>query len=83
MNHLHDQYNISNDDFLYTLSVFILEPPKFCTRFEWRSMSPVEEMALFAFWSEIGRRMGIEGIPAELQDLINWAEVRDDTVRHR
>lgn len=28
------------------------------------------------FFSEIGRRMGITGMPEELQDLIDWAEVR-------
>lgn len=32
-------------------------------------------MAFFVFFSEIGRRMGITGIPNELQELITWAEV--------
>lgn len=33
------------------------------------------QQASFVFWSEIGRRMGITGIPEELQEMIDWTEV--------
>ncbi|KAI5475803.1 hypothetical protein MNV49_000814 [Pseudohyphozyma bogoriensis] len=64
----------SNDDMLYTLSTFILEPGVWAKEFEWRPLTPVEEMAWHVFFSEVGRRMGIENIPDELEDLTVWAE---------
>lgn len=76
MNWLHDRYRgkISNDDFLYTLSTFILEPRKWAGRFGWRALTPLEEEALFVFFAEVGRRMGIRDIPEELEQLYEWAE---------
>lgn len=62
------------------MSTFILEPAVWAKQFEWRPLTPVEEMAFFVFFSEIGRRMGIKEIPNELEDLIDWAEVRFDSV---
>lgn len=44
-------------------------------QYEWRCLSPLEEQAWFVFFSEIGRRMGIQSIPLELRDLVEWAEV--------
>lgn len=78
INYLHGRYGnkISNDDLLYTLSTFILEPAVWAKQFEWRCLTPLEEMSFFVFFSEIGRRMGIKEIPEELQQLIDWAEVR-------
>jgi hypothetical protein len=37
---------ISNDDMLYTLSVFALEPVRWVKRYEWREMTPMEICAL-------------------------------------
>ncbi|KAL8279872.1 hypothetical protein RQP46_007722 [Phenoliferia psychrophenolica] len=76
INYLHGRWasKISNDDLLYTLSTFILEPQVWASQFEWRPLTPVEEMAWMVFFSEIGRRMGITGIPQEISELIQWAE---------
>ena len=63
MNRIHGQYDISNDDFLYTLSTFVFEPIRWINKFGWRSLYPNEEQALFYFWREVGVRMRIENIP--------------------
>ncbi len=63
MNRIHKQYEISNDDYLYVLSVFVYEPIRWIERFGWRKMSEKEKLASYYFWHEIGRRMNIQNIP--------------------
>ena len=63
MNRIHKQYDISNDDYLYVLSVFIYEPVRWLERFGWRKMSEKEKLASYSCWCEIGRRMNIKDIP--------------------
>ncbi|KAI1463242.1 uncharacterized protein F4812DRAFT_447604 [Daldinia caldariorum] len=64
MNFLHSKYvkegTISNADLLYTLSVFILEPPRFARLYEWRPMNDMEYCAYGVFWKSVGDAMGIE-----------------------
>ncbi|KDQ57898.1 hypothetical protein JAAARDRAFT_57715 [Jaapia argillacea MUCL 33604] len=78
-NWLHEQYDISNDDFLYTLALFILEPIKWTARFGWRAMSPLEAQATFVFWYEIGQRMNIKDIPPTLEELRKWSEAYEQS----
>lgn len=63
MNQLHHRYNISNDDFLYVLSVFTFEPMHWNAKIGWRKSTPIERQAQFRFWQEIGQRMNIQNIP--------------------
>ena len=70
MNRIHGHYAISNDDFIYVLSTFVAEPIRWLERYGWRSLTPVEQQALFRFWSHVGHRMGIHGIPATLEALM-------------
>ena len=63
MNAIHGRYEISNDDFLYVLSTFIYEPVRWCDRFGWRQLSEHEKQAIYCFWREVGKRMGIDAIP--------------------
>lgn len=42
MNYLHSQYNISNDDKLYTLSVFVTAPQRWLEKYEWRPLTELE-----------------------------------------
>ncbi|QRV97467.1 hypothetical protein RhiJN_25486 [Ceratobasidium sp. AG-Ba] len=73
-NWLHSKYKISNDDYLYTLSLFILEPDVWTKLCGWRELTPMERQAYFVYWSEIGRRMNIQNIPETLEDLEAWCE---------
>lgn len=43
VNFLHSHYNIKQGDYLYTLALFILEPPSWIGRFEWRPLTELEK----------------------------------------
>jgi hypothetical protein len=63
MNFLHDRYRragkIFDDDMLYTLSLFALEPCRWTKRPEWRDLTPLERCALGASWRDIGEAMDV------------------------
>ena len=63
MNFLHDGYRkagkISNDDMLYTLSLFALEAPRWTSRYEWRELTDLEICAVGTFWKDMGDAMEI------------------------
>jgi len=65
MNRLHGRFPISNQAFLYVLSTFVFEPIRWIDRFGWRATTQPEKLAIFHYWREIGRRMGIKDIPAD------------------
>lgn len=64
MNYIHSRYQkagkISNEDLLYTLSVFITEPVGWVARHEWRAMNQMEICAVATLWKSIGDAMGIQ-----------------------
>lgn len=64
MNFLHSAYiktgQISNDDMLYTLSLFALEPIRWIDRWEWRRLEMIERCAAATFWKEVGDAMSID-----------------------
>lgn len=65
MNQMHGRFEIANNDFLYVLSTFVFEPIRWNASFGWRLMCEQERLAMFHFWSEVGRRMNIKDIPPE------------------
>ena len=64
MNYIHSLYQksgaIRDDDMLFTLSLFALEPIRWIERYEWRSVKDFERCALGTFWKSIGDAMKIE-----------------------
>lgn len=73
-NFLHSKYKISNDDYLYTLALFVLEPATWAQRYGWRTLSPMEQDAFFIFWQDVGKKMGITDIPSTLKELTAWSK---------
>ncbi|MCU0497399.1 MAG: DUF2236 domain-containing protein [Anaerolineae bacterium] len=69
MNQLHRRYNIANEDFLYTLAAFVLEPIHWNQVFGWRMSTRNERLANFYYWREVGQRMNIQDIPETLEEL--------------
>lgn len=63
MNFLHNRYRrkgqISDEDMLYTLSLFALEPSRWTSRMDWRPFSDVELCAEGVLWRDIGESMEI------------------------
>ena len=89
VNRFHRHYPIANDDFLYVLSTFHLEPIRWIDRFGWRRLTEGERHASFFFWREVGRRMAIRDIPESHEAFERWslAHERDrfryDDANHR
>ena len=75
INYLHSLYknNISNDDMLYTLSLFMIEPIQWSKKYDWRPLTPIEEEARFLYMKEMGERMGIKDIPSTLKEIEEWS----------
>src|SRR5438477_391042 len=69
MNQLHGRFEIANEDFLYVLSTFVFEPIRWNARFGWRPLCEQERLALFYFWREVGRRMGIKQLPTNYEEF--------------
>jgi hypothetical protein len=42
MNWIHSHYHISNEDKLYTLSVFVTVPMRWLNNYEWRPLTQLE-----------------------------------------
>ncbi|KAF9430867.1 hypothetical protein BGZ94_003040 [Podila epigama] len=74
INFLHSHYKIKNDEYLYSLALFILEPPVMIAAFDWRELTLLERNALLAHWTFIGKGMGIKDIPDNLEELAAWTE---------
>lgn len=64
INSLHAPYQkagkISDDDMLYTLSLFACEPARWIAKYEWRELSTIELCAIGLVWKAVGQAMGID-----------------------
>jgi hypothetical protein len=69
MNQIHGRFPIANEDFVYVLSTFVLEPFRWNARFGWRPAIETERLATFHFWRAVGRLMGIRDIPETYEEL--------------
>jgi hypothetical protein len=94
MNWLHDRYRrsgkIKDDDMLYTLSMFVLEPLRWTERFEWRNLSDLERCAMAVYWKSLGEVMDIpyDALPSAksgwrdglhwLAELEEWSKAYDE-----
>ncbi|KZV77364.1 hypothetical protein PENSPDRAFT_730649 [Peniophora sp. CONT] len=79
MNWIHSHYKIpktlkqSNDDYLYTLALFVLEP-RWTRRYGWRPLSQLEIHARYVFYRHVGEMMNIYDIPGSIAELETWAD---------
>ncbi|OLN95584.1 hypothetical protein CCHL11_04991 [Colletotrichum chlorophyti] len=83
VNFLHDRWRkagkISNEDMLYTLSMFAIEPIRWINWFEWRDLTMVEKNAMAIFWKDVGNEMEISydclaPYMKEKDDPLAWLE---------
>jgi hypothetical protein len=79
MNGMHRRFEIANEDFLYVLSTFVLEPIRWNRRFGWRPLVEQERQAPFHFWRAIGERMAISEIPERYDELERFNEEYERT----
>src|SRR5262245_60373952 len=69
INRAHAHYRIDNDDMLYVLSTFVVDPVRWIDSYGWRRLLPQERVAAYAFYREVGLRMGIRDIPGSFEEL--------------
>lgn len=63
INAMHNRFRISNDDMLYVLSTFVVEPVRWLERFGKRAMTHQEIEACVYYYRALGARMGITNLP--------------------
>ncbi|MGQ7847166.1 oxygenase MpaB family protein [Granulosicoccus sp. 3-233] len=63
INDMHGRYRIANDDMLYVLSTFVVEPVHWLARFGKRAMTPREIDACVHYYRALAARMHIKEIP--------------------
>jgi uncharacterized protein (DUF2236 family) len=74
MNQMHGSYAISNEDFLYVLSTFVVVPIRWIDSFGWRALSEHEKVAAANYYRELGRHMGMKDIPATHQEFARYLD---------
>ena len=79
MNQMHRSYDISNDDYRYVLSTFVVMPVRWINDYGygWRRLSDHEIAANTNYYRKLGRHMGIKEIPetyAQFHDLLDSYE---------
>ena len=63
VNYIHSSYQksgrILDDDMLYTLALFALEPVRWINKYEWRQLEDFEVCAIGTYWKSLGDAMSI------------------------
>lgn len=59
---------ISNDEMLYTLSLFALEGQRWVSMYEWRCLTDLELCAIGVFWKQIGQDLDISDSDLRISD---------------
>jgi len=78
MNYIHSQYKISNEDYLYVLSVFIVEPIRWVERYGFRNPHDKERYAMHLRWKIIGEKMGIKDIPESYAETERYLDAFEE-----
>lgn len=74
LNFIHSHYPISNDDYLYTLALFMVEPVRWSETFGYRRLSEDEKQALYLEFRDLGIAMNIQQIPEDFYAVKHWYE---------
>lgn len=72
LNFIHGHYNISNDDYLYTLALFMVEPVRWSEKFAYRRLTEDEKQALYREFCDLGKAMNIRDLPHSFDAMVCW-----------
>ncbi|NRA23563.1 MAG: DUF2236 domain-containing protein [Oleispira sp.] len=72
LNWIHSHYDISNDDYLYTLALFIFEPDRWMETFGYRTLTSREKYAGYLAFKSLGQAMKIKNIPESRDEFETW-----------
>jgi hypothetical protein len=76
MNWIHSRYGskIQMDQMVYTLCLLTCEALQWIDKFDWRQTTALEKHASWVFWYEVGRRMGLTGVPESFEACATFIE---------
>ncbi|KAI8815015.1 hypothetical protein BJ742DRAFT_781990 [Cladochytrium replicatum] len=74
INEIHGRYRITNDDMMYTLALFMLEPARWIQKYGFRPLEWSEIETNFEYWKAMGSDMNIKDIPATYQEVERWTK---------
>ncbi len=74
LNRIHSVYDISNDDYIYTLAAFVVTPKRWIDRYGWRKMSDQEIRASVALHRRVGQLMGIRNLPTSFAEFSQFLD---------
>jgi len=76
MNWIHARYGraIEMHHMVYTLCLLTCEALLWIDRYDWRATTALEKHASWVFWSEVGRRMGLVGVPGSFEACVVFVE---------
>ena len=71
MNQMHRSYDISNEDYLYVLSTFVVMPVRWLNDYGygWRRLTDHEITASTNYYRKLGRHMAIKDIPETYEEF--------------
>ncbi|WP_116243851.1 oxygenase MpaB family protein [Nocardiopsis sp. FIRDI 009] len=80
MNQMHRSYDISNDDYRYVLSTFVVMPVRWLNDYGygWRRLSDHEISAITNYYRKLGRHMGIKDIPETYEEFRALLDAYED-----
>lgn len=71
INQMHKMYDISNEDFLYVLSTFVVVPKRWIDDYGWRQLTEKELRASVNYYRALGRHMNIKDIPETYDEFMH------------
>lgn len=76
MNWIHSRYGsqIKMDQMVYTLCLLTCEALQWIDKYDWRQTTPLEKHASWVFWNEVGKRMGLVGVPGSWEECAEYIE---------
>lgn len=74
LNKIHSAYEISNDDYLYTLCTFVVQPTRWIERFGWRPLSKQELDATVVTYRRMGQLMNIKELPESYEGFARFLD---------
>lgn len=70
LNRAHRPWPITDEDYLYVLTTFIVVPTRWIERHGWRPITEVERVATVNFYRELGRRMNLRTLPTTYEEAV-------------
>ncbi|KAL3800112.1 hypothetical protein ACHAW5_002793 [Stephanodiscus triporus] len=74
LNELHGKYAISNEDYLYVLTLFIVEPARWIERCGFRPLHRNELDSFHLKYMHIGLQMGIKQVPKTFEEAADYLD---------